>query len=47
MSINKKDKLLRTEVQEALDWEPSIQSANIGVGASDGRPTPFFTSPGW
>lgn len=36
MSINKKDKLLRTEVQEALDWEPSIRSADIGVGASDG-----------
>jgi len=36
MSIKKEDKLLRTKVQEALDWEPSIHSADIGVGASDG-----------
>lgn len=36
MSIKNEDKLLRTQVREALDWETSIHSADIGVRASDG-----------
>jgi len=36
MSIKKADKELRTRVQEAFDFEPSIHSEEIGVGASSG-----------
>jgi osmotically-inducible protein OsmY len=30
------DKTLRQEIIDALDWDPSVDSANIGVAADDG-----------
>ncbi|PEN12922.1 hypothetical protein CRI94_13040 [Longibacter salinarum] len=36
MSITKADKEMRAEVLDALDWEPSIKSGDIGVGVSSG-----------
>ena len=36
MSISKVDKDMRQEVLDALDWEASIKSGDIGVGVSSG-----------
>lgn len=36
MSISKADKDMRQEVLDALDWEASIKSGDIGVGVSSG-----------
>ncbi|WP_179862302.1 BON domain-containing protein [Longibacter salinarum] len=36
MAIKKRDKELRQHVIDALDWEPSIDSNNIGVTVSSG-----------
>ena len=30
------DKKLRRDVIDALDWDPSVDSANIGVAVNDG-----------